>query len=143
MKKKWIIKVPFKIVIIIIIVMITFFSIVISIGNRVTKNYIKATFETEIPLSHITLNREYGYLRSAIFYKKNHYISTSANLIGENIFDRNIWQSNGPIIDFDTIPYVYSLDDLKAPYRLFKKANNDTINVIKGQYIIKFLLTKD
>jgi hypothetical protein len=142
MWKREIIKVPVRMLIIIIILIIIFFSMVILVGNRKMKNYVEATLSTEIPLTQITLHKGYGYLRGAVFYNENNYINTSARFIGGNAFDKNIWKSNGPIVDFDTIPYEYTLDDLEFPYYLYKRKNSDTINVIKDGSDLRFLITK-
>jgi hypothetical protein len=140
MWKREIIRIPVKAVITIIIIFIIFFSVVIVIGNKKAGNYIEATLTTEISLTQITGNEGYSYLRGAVFYDRNSYINTSARLIGNDSLSKDIWKSNGPIIDFDATPHEFTLDDLEMPYLLYKKKNSDTINVIKDGFEIKFLI---
>ncbi len=141
MWKRELIRIPVKTVITIIIIFIIVFSVVIIIGNKKVKNYAEATLTTEISLTQITGNEGYGYLRGAIFYERNSYINTSVRLFGNDSLSKDIWKSNGPIIDFDASPHRFTLDDLEMPYSLYKKKNSDTINVIKDGFELKFLMT--
>lgn len=80
--------------------------------------------------------RDFG----AVFYDRKKYINTSARLVGNDSLSKDIWKSNGPIIDFDDKPHEFTLDDLEMPYSLYKKKNSDTINVIKDGFELKFLM---
>jgi hypothetical protein len=140
MWKREIIRIPAKTVITIVVIFVIFFSVVIIIGNKKVENYAEATLTTEIPLTQIKGNEGYGYLRGAIFYDRNSYINTSARLIGNDSLSKDIWKSNGPMIDFDATPHEFTLDDLEMPYSLYKKKNSDTINVIKNGFELKFLI---
>lgn len=137
--RREIIKLPVRIVIVIIIIILTIFSIVILINTKELRNYAEASITTEIPLTQITKYNNYGYLRGTVFFNESNYINSSARLIGDNTF-KDIWRSNGPIVDFDTIPYEYTLDDLEMPFYLYKRKNSDTIHVTKDGYNLMFLL---
>ncbi len=119
--------------------MISSITLIILIGNKVVTRYKQANIETEIDSKIILGNEKYGYLRGAVFYSKDKYVSASATLIGDSPAS-NIWKSAGPIIDFDNIPYRHTLNDLSFPYSLRKKERNDTILVQKDKYNLKFLM---
>ena len=139
MAHRFLIKVPNKLIVIILIFMISTITLIILIGNKVVTKYKQANIETEIDSKIIFGNEKYGYLRGAVFYSKNKYVSASATLIGDNPTS-NIWKSAGPIKDFDDIPYRHTLNDLSFPYSLKKKEKNDTIFVQKDKYKLKFLM---
>ena len=129
---------PKIVIIIIAFVIIGFLSMVLISKHQVSKYFI-ANFETEIVSTAIT--GKFGGGRGGIGYKKYHFISTSAILI-ENKSRYNKWKSNGLIIDFNSDPHSYTLDDLALPYTISKSANSDTLLVEKDGYTLKFLMIR-
>ncbi len=87
----------------------------------------------------ISGDENYGLLRGAVFFKSGYFIDTSARLI-ENNCGFNSWKSNGPVVDFNSLPHEYTLDDLGLPFVVYKDANNDTIFVKKSGCLLKFIL---
>lgn len=139
--KNTIMKVKRKYILIIVFSLVFGFIGLILISNQQASHYIEACFDTEIDTIQITGYEKYGSLRGAVFYKKSMFVNTSALLI-ENPFNYNDWKSNGPIIDFNSEPHSYTLDDLGLPYTLAKKANSDTIYIEKDGHILKFLMIR-
>lgn len=132
--------IPKKVITIIIIVIVSFFGFFIYISNKSAGKYIKADFKTEIKPIELNGSESYGGLRGGLFYEKNKFLCTSAKLIDNNPIERSLWDSHGPLVDFDNIPHHYSLDDLSLPFILSKQSDNDTIIVIKNGITIKFIL---
>lgn len=127
-------------VIFILLFIILFFSFIFYYGNKEASRYVEANYEMEIVNTLVTESRGYGYLRGAIFYKKDTFIDGTSKLIGSS-YESKIWKTNGPIIDFDTIPYKYVLSDLLIPYSIYKLKDNDTLHVSKSGFNLKFLMS--
>ncbi|MDY0336147.1 MAG: hypothetical protein RBR47_14430 [Bacteroidales bacterium] len=106
------------------------FIFLIILTNHQAGKYVKLNHQMRIDSTLITGNEKYGALRGAVFYKKEHFISTSAKLLS-NPCNYDIWKSHGPLIDFNNEPHNYTLDDLRLPYIVFKASNNDTLFVEK------------
>lgn len=140
--RKRIFKIPVKTVVTIVILQVIFFVIVFLVGNQKASKYVKTEIKTQIPKVYVTGNENYGALRGAVFFSRDSFISTSATLIGD-IKNVDIWKSHGPIIDLDTIPHQYTLDDLALPYELSKDENCNTIIIKKDGYELKFLLIEE
>lgn len=134
MSEREIIKVPIKFVVMIITFMTVAMSVIIFLVNKQFENFVKATSVTEIPTIQITSKN--GPNRGMIFFSKNNYISTSAELINSNMLNCDFWEPRGGYVN----PHIYSLFDLKTPYYLYKEKNNDTINAIKDSIKIQFLM---
>ena len=129
---------PVFVFFIIAFVVIGFITLV-QLHNKQANKYIKLNSQMKIDSTRITGNEKYGMLRGAVFYKKEYFIGKSAKLI-ENNCEFNSWESNGPIIDLNSKPHDYTLGDLGLPYIVYKKANTDTLNVVKDGFNLKFLL---
>jgi hypothetical protein len=115
------------------------FAAAIYLSSKAAESNVGTCKETDIPQILLTGDEVFGSLRGGVFYKKDHYISTSAILVkNENNF--HDWVSNGPIIDFDAIPHQYRLGDLGLPYKVSKLANSDTIVIVKEEFKLKFLI---
>jgi hypothetical protein len=124
---------------IIVFVILGFLSMVLISKQKVSKYFI-ANFETKIVSTVVT--GEFGGGRGGIGYKKNHFISTSAILI-ENKSRYNKWKTNGPIIDLNSDPHSYTLDDLALPYTISKNAYSDTLFVEKEGNVLLFLMVRE
>jgi hypothetical protein len=134
--QRTIIKMPPKIIVAIVVIMIIFFTVLI-FATKYSLRPKMVDLATEIDSAKITmpLNRGFIYLSDTLT------ISSLSKLL--NAPDRfKDWETKGPIIDFDTIPYSYTLGDLKTPYFISKKRNNDTIVVYKKGNKLLFLLTQ-
>lgn len=133
------IKIKPILVFLIILFVVLGFVIVVATWNSQAGKYIKLIPEMKIDPNYIIGDEKYGLLRGAVFYKKGHFIDTSAKLVENNCNYVN-WQSNGPLIDLNTEPHKYTLDDLGLPYMVYKKANSDTLYVEKKGCLLKFLI---
>lgn len=111
----------------------------ILLSKHQSSRYLEAGHNMEIDTTFISGDEGFGALRGAVFYKENYFVSSAAKLI-ENPCNYQDWKSDGPIIDFNSRPHVYSLDDLDLPYALFKKPDNDTLHVFKDGCELVFLL---
>lgn len=127
---------PKTITIIIVLGLLLFISLILIEDYKISR---LVFVEHKTAIDSILVKGEFGILRGGIAYKERHIINTTGILI-ENNYGYNKWKSHGPIIDFDTIPYINRLSDLATPYTLFKKANSDTLFVEKDGYPLKFLL---
>ncbi|MEQ8715839.1 MAG: hypothetical protein RIC80_22690 [Cyclobacteriaceae bacterium] len=96
-------------------------------------NVVVASYERKI--DSVRIENNLG--RGGFEYKEGHVINTDAILIF-NPCDSNIWRSHGPLIDFDSVPHKYTFGDLACPFLMFKKAQNDTINVLKDGCLLQF-----
>lgn len=97
-----------------------------------------AGYETKIDSIYI----DYNLGRGGFEYKDNYVISTDAVLI-KNPCGSSVWQTHGPIIDFDSEPHEYSFGDLETPFLMFKNEKSDTINIIKEGCKMSFLLLRE
>jgi len=120
---------------------ISLLFIFIFLSGKTTGKFKEATFETGIDTVLVTGNEFFGAGRGAIAYSNDRYIHSAARLV-ENKSGFSNRESNGPVIDFDTIPHRYILDDLGFPYKIYKKADSDTIVVLKDGLVMKFILVK-
>jgi len=127
-----------KTTITIILLLIGLFGIAIFFSNQSAKKYKTADFKTEIKASKIDGKEGYGSLGGTIFYADKEGIASSAELINNEFIDEKYWKSHGPLVDFDKNHHHYSIDDLKFPYVLSKKANCDTIIVMKDNVKFSF-----
>jgi hypothetical protein len=145
MVNKNLIKLPKSAIVIIVVAIVSLFVLIVCISNKSTAKYIEADFNTEIKPTELNGSETYGILRGGLFYEKNKFLSTSAKFIFNNSIDKNIWESHGPLIDFNNNPHHYTLDDLSLPYIISKQADSDTIIVIKNGIPLKFTmdLTQD
>lgn len=133
-----IIIVPKKVIVPIIAIAFLMFITLIYIDTKVARNYKKADYKMKIEKALITGKEGYGSGRGVVFYKENHFISTSSKYISSNCnFDD--WKG-GPLLKFNSEPYKYRLFDLRLPYSVFKKKNNDTLIVEKDSCTLKFKL---
>lgn len=107
--------------------------------HKKAAKYLPVTKDEEIKLISITGREHFGVLRGAVFIEMNKFISSSAPLITNHCQDE-IWESHGPIVDFNNEPHHYTLDDLAYPYSLYKKINSDTIYVVKEKCLLQFKL---
>ncbi len=134
MKKRELIKVPPKIIGLIIIFLITFF-IGLIIYPYEQPNVVG--YNTKVKLVIIDAPQRGG----GIFINDSLVISSGCKLLYQPQSFAG-WATHGPIIDFDTIPHQYTLGDLAVPYELSKKENCDTILVNKDGHELRFLLFK-
>jgi hypothetical protein len=115
--------------------------VVVISENKRTSNRITVNFDYKV--DSININGTSNYKdRGGILFNEKFVINTSAKWIEDDCGYKN-WESNGPIIDFDSLPHEYTLDDLGVPYIIFKESNNDTLHVIKDDCSFKFLLITD
>ena len=139
MKKRELIKIPDNIATTMLLICTMGFGIVIKFANKEAEKYVRATTATEIPMTQITGHDGYGGgMRGTVVYDKHRYISSDSKLIGNDPLIKDIWDNysfkkNDP-------PPRYTLFFLKMPYSLYKEKDNDTINVIKDGFELKFLL---
>ncbi len=137
--KREIIEIKPKFILLIITFMIIIFIVLIRRDNKRISTYIMVNHKMKIDSINITGNEiNYGLTRGAIFFKEVYYIKTSSKLV-ENKDNYNKWQYE-PIISFNPNPPEHRLFDLGFPFIIYKKANNDTLNVIKDGYNLKFLI---
>lgn len=132
--KRDLIKAPTKIIITIVIALVVIF-IGLIIASQFTQSPNSVNQSTEIRLVKITNIQN----RGSIFINDTLVINSSSKLlIGAEGYDG--WSNRGPIVDYDTIPYIHTLGDLKPPYFLEKEKNSDTIVVKKDGYTLFFKL---
>jgi len=130
-----------NVIAIMIIVIVSLFGFFIYISNESAAKYLEADCKTEIKPTEFDGSVTNGSLRGGLFYEKNKFLSTSAKLIDKNPIDKKLWDSHGPLFDFDNNPHHYTLDDLSFPYILSKQSDNDTIVVIKNGITLKFIMS--
>ena len=140
MGKSNLITIPKKVITIIIIVIVSLFVFFIYMSNKSAVKYIEADFKTEIKPIELNGSETYGNLRGGLFFEKNKFLSTSAKLIVNSPIDRSLWESHGPLVDFDNISHHYTLDDLSLPFFISKQSDNDTITVTKNGITLKFIM---
>lgn len=135
-QKRDLIKVPDKVIVAIVLLLVLFFIGLVIIGN-LTKMPIEVDYSTEISRVFIETPQN----RGGILIKDTLVVNSGCRLLFQ-INDFQGWATHGPIIDFDTIPHQYTLGDLAVPYELSKKENCDTIFVYKDGYELRFFLLK-
>lgn len=138
-KKKGLIKVKSKYVVIFMTFTISCFLMAIYFSNKRAEKYGIADYGTEIQPTFLKGGLSFGEGRGGLYFKNDTSVSLSSTYI-EGSSNFTGWQNNGPIIDFDSIPYIYCLSDVPFPFTISKKKNNDTIVIRKGNYTLKFKL---
>lgn len=126
-------------IILIFISVIVLFALVISISRKEAAEYKSVTYEQEIDSVMIYGNEGFGSARGGIFYMRNHFVSTQSRYLNDNCNYKD-WISNGPFVDFDSIPHSYSLHDLGLPYKIYKPRNSDTLYISKDGCQFTFLI---
>lgn len=124
-------------IIIVVLIQVIVFAYFVRRDNMKARKTID--LKKEMKLLPITINRISD--RGAIFINDSLVINARCKIVDlPKGFDG--WATHGPIIDFDTIPHLYRLEDLRVPYELSKDVNCDTVHVSKDGYKLKFLLEK-
>jgi hypothetical protein len=125
-----------------LVLMILFVFLLIK-SKREANNYVELRINAKVDPIEIHSDNNYGSFRGAVSYKKDHFISTSAELI-KNPCREIEWTTTGPIIDFDTIPNEYTLADLPLPYIVSKNANSPYLFVTKNncEFVFKMANSK-
>ncbi|NJM14990.1 MAG: hypothetical protein HC896_06060 [Bacteroidales bacterium] len=138
-KKQGVIKIKPTFVFLIIAFVAIGFIALVKLADKQAAKYVRLDYKMKIDTTKIVGNERYGALRGAIFFKKGYFIDTSAKLV-ENRCNYNKWVTNGPVIDLNSESHEYTLDDLGLPFIVYKKANSDTLNVVKDGCNLKFLI---
>jgi hypothetical protein len=132
--RKEIIKIPPKIIVGIVTTIMIVFILLIVIA-KFSQRPKDVGYSTELNAVKITKPQN----RGSIYINDTLVINSASELLNKPAgFDD--WMSHGPIIDFDTIPYAYTLGDLNTPYTLSKRKNNDTIVINKNGDTLLFIL---
>lgn len=134
------IKIPEKILVIVLISMAGLFGFAVYMSWKSAEKYVEAGFATEIKPVMVDGKKHFGSLRASIFYEENKFINSSAELVGNNPVDKELWDSHGPVVDLNNLPHQYTIGDMALPYMISKQANNDTIVVIKNNIKFRFKL---
>jgi hypothetical protein len=108
-----------------------------------SKNYKAVTATEKIDTINLTGDEKYGYLRGAVFYKPNRFISEAILLDvdcnNETAYEKN--DSDPNTLKHMAYPSPYYLSDLSRPFILYKSTDS-IINIRKQGCLMRFKLSK-